>query len=196
MTLPEGIILTAIISISVTSFLRKEFRPVNYLLFLILALTLISTQKIIKSERSNELIVYNVPGSTVTGIRTGRSLRLFTLDEKIPAEVIRHCSTLGIRIETINSVTRPVCLRAGTKKILIAGEIDSGILKVTSPDIIILSGSRPVIKNLTSLDKFPERIITSSEVSPGFRLPDTLISKLKHPVHSLRKSGAFQMDLI
>jgi len=195
MTLPEGIILTAIIALSFTAFVRKEFRPLNILLFLILSYAIISTQRIIKTERSNELIVYNVPGATVTGIRTGSTLKLISPEDEVQAEVIRHCATLGIRVERIKSGTVPVCLKAGTRKILIADEIDSGILRATAPDIIILSGSRPIIKDLSVSAKFPEIIITSSEVSPGVKLPDAILSQLKQPVHSVRKTGAFLMDL-
>lgn len=196
MTLPEGIILTLIIALSFTAIVRKEFRSQNILLLLILSLVIISTQRIIKTERSNELIVYNVQGSTVTGIRTGRTLRLISPENEIKAEVMRHCSTLGIRIERIKTGNGPVCLKAGTKKILITKEIDSALLRAATPDIIILSGTKPVIKDLTFPAKLPEIIITSSEVSSGFRLPDPLISQLKQPVHSIRKSGAFLMDLI
>lgn len=196
MTLPECIILTAIIVVSVTAIVRKEYRPVKFLLFLILALAIISSEKIIKTKRSNELIVYNIPGSTVTGIRTGSTLNLISQENEVAAEVIRHCSTLGIRIEKIKTGTGPLCFKAGTKKILIAGEINSSTLSATTPDIVILSGSRPVIKDLTVSAKYPEIIITSSEVGSGFRLPDSLNSKLKRPVHYTRKSGAFLMDLI
>ncbi|MBK9390799.1 MAG: ComEC/Rec2 family competence protein [Bacteroidetes bacterium] len=196
MTLPEGIILTSIIALSLTAIVKKEFRSQNILLVLILSLVIISTQRIIKTERSNELIVYNVPGATVTGIRTGRTLKLISPEKEIKTEVMRHCSTLGIRIERIKAGNGPVCLMAGTKKILIAGEINSAILRATTPDIIILSGSKPVIKDLSVPAKLPEIIITSSEVISGFKLPDHLSSQLKQPVHSIRKSGAFLMDLI
>ncbi|MBI5009752.1 MAG: ComEC family competence protein [Bacteroidia bacterium] len=191
LTVPEFIILTVIIACVLTVIIRKEFRPVNLLLFLILVYTAVSVNEGLKTGRSNELIVYNVPGSTVTGIRAGRSMYLYTSVNEIPSEVIRHCSARGIKIKKTQYVPDQVCLKAGNRRILIANYIDADILSSTLPDIIILSGTRPILKDLSKSGKMPEMILTSSEVSPGFRLPSSIAAQLKQPVHNVRKSGAY-----
>jgi competence protein ComEC len=196
MTLPEFIILTVIFAILFASVVRKEFRPVNLLLFLILVYAGVSVNSHIKTVRSNELIVYNIPGSTVAGIRTGRSMYLYTSVNEIPSEVIRHCSTMGIRITKTQTVQQPLFLKAGETKILLSDTIDSDILSATLPDIIILSGTRPSFKDISALDERPEMIITSSEVSSGFRLPSAITAQLKHPVFNVRKSGAYLSGLL
>lgn len=196
MTLPEFIILTLIFAILFASVVRKEFRPVNLLLFLILVYAGVSVNSHIKTVRSNELIVYNIPGSTVAGIRTGKSMYLYTSVNEIPSEVIRHCSTMGIRITKTQTVQQPIFLKAGETKILLSDTIDSDILSATLPDIIILSGTRPSFKDISALDERPEMIITSSEVSSGFRLPSAITAQLKHPVFNVRKSGAYLSGLM
>jgi len=196
MTLPEFFIMTLIVAITFTVFVRKEYRPVNLLLFLILIYAGISVKKVLKTGRSNELIVYNVPGSTVTGLRAGRSMYLYTSVNEIPSEVIRHCSAMGIKINKTQLVLHPVCLKSGNRRILIANNIDADILSSTLPDIIVLSGKRPLIEDISASGKIPERIITSSEVSSGFRLPPSITAQLKQPVHNVRKSGAFLSELM
>jgi competence protein ComEC len=196
MTFHEFFYLTAIIAIAFKMAVRKEFRPVNLLLILILIYAGVSGKKVLKTRRSNELIVYNIPGSTVTGVRTGRSMYLYTSVKEIPSEVIRHCSTLGIRIIKTQTVQNPVCIKTGDIRILIADKIDVDILSSTQPDKIILSGIRPVINDIYAMKNLPESIIISSEVSSGFRLPSSLTEKLGQPVHYVRKSGAYLSDLV
>ncbi len=196
MTISEFVIMTAIIACIITVIIRKEIKPVNLLLFLILIYTAFSVNKLIKTGRSNELIVYNVPGSTITGIRSGRSMYLYSSVNEIPSEVIRHCSTLGIKIKKTQHFQDPVCLKAGNKKILIAENIDADVFSTTQPEIIILSGKRPLIKDLSASGKIPEMIIASSEVSSGFRLPSSITAQLRQPVHYVRKSGAYLSGLM
>jgi competence protein ComEC len=194
-TLPEFFILSLIIAITFHAVLRKEFRPVNLLLILILLYAGVSMIGILNTGRSNELIVYNIPGATVAGIRTGRSMYLYTSVNEVPSEVIRHCSTKGIKIKKIQSVQNPVCLKAGGRRILISNKIDMNILSSTQPGIIILSGTRPLIQDISAMENMPEIIITSSEISSGFRLPAVITAQLKQPVHNIRKSGAYLSGL-
>ena len=195
MTVPECILLTCIITTLCYVLIFRKFRLVNYLLGLILIASVVVTVKEISVRRSNELIVYNVQGRSVVGIRTGRILNLYSKGENIAAEVLRHSSTLGLRIKEIIAIEKTACIKTGGRIILISEYIDSEILTEASPDIVILTGMKPRIGEFTGLKSYPDMVIITSEATAGIRLSDDLASHLNSPVHNTKKSGAFIMSL-
>ena len=194
MTVPGCILLTGIIALLCSIVLDRQFRFVKYLLSLILIISFTSTCRSIYLRKTNELIVYNSPGETVVGIRAGKILNLYSSCEDIPVEVTRHCSTLNLTIEKTerNGIT---CIQAAGKKILISGRLSRTIMSNLSPDIVILSGSKPRIEDWTLLKTYPELVILSSEVSSGFNLSASFSSQINTRLINIRKSGAFTMGL-
>ena len=195
MTVSECILLTGILALFCSIVLDRQFRFVRFLLSLILIISFTDTCRSISIRKTNELIVYNSPGKTVVGIRTGKILNLYSTGEDIPVEVSRHCSTLDLTIKDTNHPDAVSCIDAEGRKILISGSVDRTMLSSLSPDIVILTGSKPHIEDIGGLQKYPGMFILSSEVSSGFRLPGTFSSHFIMPVISIRKSGAVTMDL-
>ena len=195
MTVTECILLTGIIGSVCFALNNRQFRLTKFILKLTLIISFATTYRDISIRRSNELIVYNSPGATVVGIRTGKILNLYSTEENITAEVLRHSSTLRLKIEKIDHGNGIVCIEAAGKKVLISGSIGKSVLSSVSPDIVILAGSKPLIKDCSGLHQYPEMVILSSEVAAGFRLSDNFSSLLNKPIFNLRKSGAFKMSL-
>ncbi len=99
------------------------------------------TVRDILSKTTNELIVYNTPGISAIGIRTGKILNLYSDTSAVPAEVKRHCSTLGLKIKDSHADKRsPYIIRAGRKTVLISGFLNKKMLENVRPDISILIG--------------------------------------------------------
>lgn len=195
MTVTECILLTGLIATLCTALLNKQFRPVKFILSLALIISFVTTCRDISVRKSNELIVYNSPGATVVGIRTGKILNLYSTEGNITAEVMRHSSTLGLKIEKIDHGNGLTCVEAEGRKILISRSIEKSILSSLSPDIVILEGSKPRIEDCSGLRKYPEIVILSSETASGFRLSDNFSTFLNKPAFNIRKSGAFKMSL-
>jgi competence protein ComEC len=195
MTVTECILLTGIIAALCTVLINRQLRTVKILLVMTIMISAASTFREISLRRSNELIVYNSPGATVIGIRTGKILNLYTTERDITAEVLRHSSTLGLKIERLDYGNGTTFIKVAGRKILISGSIGKSELSSLSPDIVILAESRPLIKDCSDLQEYPEMVIISSEVTSGFSLPDDFSSLLNNQVYNIRKSGAFTMSL-
>jgi competence protein ComEC len=195
MTVPECILLTIVISLLGAYIIKRDTQSITYLLVVILMISTVSTAKNISVRRSDELIIYNVPGKTAVGIRTGKDLILYSTEGTVTAEVTRHCSNLNLRIAGIHTIDKPVGILAGEKRILLAEMLTRKSLSEASPDILILTGTRPHIKECSGIDRYPENVIISSECSSGLRIPGDFKGLLKNPVWHVRKNGAFMMTL-
>jgi len=195
MTVAECILLTATVSLFCITVINKNLKPVTLLLFSVLLITIASAIKSINVRRSSELVVYNIQGVTEAGIRSGNSLFLYSSDGTVSAEVLRHCSTLELKIESVNILKGETLIKTGSSKILITGSLSRNILTETTPDIVVLSGSKPVIKNCSGLSSYPEMVILSSEINPYFRISDDFASLIKKSVYNTRVYGAFKMKL-
>jgi competence protein ComEC len=195
MTVPECMLMTGVISLLCLTLINREFRAIKYLLFLVLWISCATTAKDISIRRSDELIVYNVQGATIVGIRTGKTINLYSQEGKIPDEVLRHSSTLDLNIETFSSGNAASCIKVAERRILITNSISKALLAKVSPDIVILAGTKPNIKDCSGVNKYPEMVILSSETATGFRISADFANLLLKPVHNTRKSGAFKMIL-
>lgn len=195
MKVPESILLLAIISIAFSSITKREFHQTRFLLALILLFAGLSSVRNIITKRSNELIVYNTPGVTTVGLRAGKILYLYSSDNELAPEIKHQCAIQNISLKKINNERGRVIIKPGDKDILISEKIDAGILDKLKPDIIILSGIRPIITGLSSDAEYQGIIIASSESGSGFSLPENSLSRLRQPVHYVRRQGAFILDL-
>jgi hypothetical protein len=143
------------------------------------------------SKTTNELIIYNTPGSATIGVKTGKILNLYADTTVVRPEVYRHASSLGLRIKTNTLNDSYQCLETGNKKILITSVMNNLIIRTYNPDIVILTGIRPAIENNLSMSHPPELIIVSSRAVSGFRFPLQTVRSPVDSIHLVRKSGAF-----
>ena len=191
MTTIECILLTGTIFIFSYFLLKKRpfsiFYPIGVLILFVMAGTVTE----ISTRTTNELIVYNSPGSSTIGIRTGKILNLYSDTSLVGPEVKRHCATLGLKIKNNTLKNKFYCIRSGEKNILIASSPDRNILQRFIPDIVILTGVRPEIENYLSFRPSPETLIITSEAASGFRIPQQVNLTGIDTLHFVRKAGAF-----
>jgi competence protein ComEC len=171
--------------------MKKKSFPLYYPLLLFLLLAIAGTKKDVVSKTTNEIIVYNTPGSSTIGIRTGKILNLYADSSLVVPEVKRHCATLGLKIKStlINNNYR--CIAAGGKKILMTNYLNNEIIRNFVPDFLILTGSNPRVSNDADLVHFSGCIIVSSEPRTGFYLHRNSIIPATKPIYYVRHSGAF-----
>lgn len=191
MTTVECILLSGTIFLISYFILKKQsfsiFYPFSVLILFVIAGTLVE----ISTRVTNEVIVYNTPGYSTIGIKTGKIINLYSDTTLAVPEVIKHCSTLGLKIKINTIKNNSYCIRAGEKNILICNSLNKNILQNFMPDIVILTGLRPEIENYLSFKQSPETLIISSGAASGFRIPQHLNVAGIDTVHLVRKSGAF-----
>jgi competence protein ComEC len=157
----------------------------------ILIWLLTGTVREISTRITNEVIVYNTPGHSTIGIRTGKILNVYSDTAATCAEVKRHCSTLGLKMHLNTTGNGNCCLMAGKVRILIAGSINNRIVDSFSPDLVILTGPAPGVQ--FTPDRGPKSVMTiiASEGSPHFLASPYNKSAKLYPVYLVKKSGAF-----
>lgn len=187
----ECICLSASIFLFSRWLIKKKTFPLYYPVSLFLLLVVASTKKDIVSKTTNEIIVYNTPGSSTIGIRTGKILHLYTDSTLVVPEVKRHCATLGLKIKSTLINTNCHCITAGGKKILMTNYVNNKIIRNFVPDYMILTGSSPRVSYDTDLGHFPGCIIVSSEPRTGFHLRQNNNVLATESIHYVRHSGAF-----
>jgi competence protein ComEC len=192
-----GMTTTGCILLTITVFLlcywllnRKSF-PVIYPAIFLLVFVINGLVKDLVLINTNELIIYNTPGSTTIGIKTGKILNLYADTTVVRPEVYRHSSTLGLKIKTTVLNNTYQCLETGNKKILITSVLNNLIIKNYNPDIVILTGTLSGIENNLSMPHPPELIIVSSKAPSGFRFPRQTALSGVDSIYFVRKSGAF-----
>jgi competence protein ComEC len=195
MTSFQCLLLFVFIFLFMWFLLKKDSIPVIYPLVSLLLLISAGTARNIMTRLSDELIVYNTVGSSTIGIRAGKTLFLFSDTSFTPPEVIRHCSTLGLRVKLTSDITNNYYLKAGQKNILVCSSIDNSLLNNYKPDIVILKGSYPNARKGVDLSYGPGTLIITSEASPAYNLRDILNIEKVGTLHYVRKSGAFTMRL-
>jgi hypothetical protein len=161
--------------------------PVSFLILFVA----VGTVREIVSKKTNELIIYNTPGSSTIGIRTGKILNLFTDTLIVVPEVKRHCASLGLKIKSTLIGNNYHCIIAGGKKILITNFLNTNIIHNFVPDYLVLTGPSPGIQNDLNMRPSPGSIIISSEPATRFRLYQKGIIPIADSIHYVRNSGAF-----
>ena len=149
------------------------------------------TIKDINNNSTGELVVYNSVNSSSIGIKIGNTMNLLTDTFPVNSDVIRHCSTRGLKLKTISFSNDPVFIETGGKKILICNSLNDRIIRLTNPETVIFACPHPLIDKHIPVSNPVKNIIISSGVSPGFQLPVKLITEDIDTVHYVKKSGAF-----
>jgi hypothetical protein len=171
--------------------LKKKSIPVSYIVFFFVFYIFTGTARDISSKMTNELIVYNTPGTSTIGIRTGKILNLFSDTSVVGPEVKRHCATLGLKIKSNVLKNKYYCLKTGGKKVLITSILNKNMIQQFMPDFLVITGSKPEIENDLKTLPFRGKIIVSSEASSGFHMSQRDICTDSDSIHFVRKSGAF-----
>jgi competence protein ComEC len=191
MTTVECILLSGVIFLFSCLIIKKKTFPVFYPFLIMSLFILAGTVRDISSRTTNDLIIYNTPGSATIGIRTGKILTVYSDTTPTRPEVIRHSASLGLRIKPARLVNNYYFIRVGTKKILITNILTRNTLRKYIADIVILTGSRPDIENDIALRHPPEIIIISSKATSVFCIPENFNVTGIDSIHFVRKSGAF-----
>jgi competence protein ComEC len=190
LAVPECILLTcAIFLFSFSLLKRKSIRSVYSLVFVAL-FVFAGTARDITTKRSAELVIYNTPGLSNIGVRTGKILNLYSDSATVAGDVSKHCATLGLKIEPRVLNNGYHLVRSEQESILITDRLDNDAFKELNPDIIILTSREPAIESDFHPGKSCSFIVVSAGVRSGF-LPlddvDTALCK----IHYVKKSGAF-----
>jgi competence protein ComEC len=191
MTSVECILLSVTLFLFSHFLLKKKSYSVLYPIWFLVLFVMAGTLIDISTRSTSEVIVYNTPGSSTIGIRSGKRLALYSDTSVAGQEVKRHCATLGLKTNTSVLKNNTVCIKAGEKKILISNTLNKIILQNFAPDIVILTGLRPQIEEKSVSGQFTGTLIITSEATSGFRLPQQIDLSQADTVHSVRKSGAF-----
>jgi competence protein ComEC len=190
MTTADCILLTITLFLLTTYLLKKEALSVLYpAIFLILVLGYRTVNQI-STKRSNELIVYNTPGTTTIAIRTGRVLNVYSDSSRIKQEVMKHSSTLGLKIKS-NVLNKNLNYIDAGKKILILNSFDERVIQRYKPDIVILTGMKSGINVYSNQEYLLPALVITSESPHGFTNSGRHKMIATDTVHFVRKSGAF-----
>ena len=191
LTTTECILLISALTLAAHFLLKKPRISLVYpaMAFLIFFITL--TIKDIRTSGKNELIVYNTPGKTTIGIKTGRLLTLYSSDINIPQAAIKHSSSLGLKISSFPLPERPVFLRAGSRNILITGSLLFKIPAGHTIDFLILTGRNPCFGKDHSFPFQISTYIITTEASAGYKSTAFSAKNDSIKVWSVRESGSF-----
>jgi competence protein ComEC len=191
MTTVECLLLSGTIFLFCHFLLKKKSFPVFYPVLFLSLFIFAGAVRDTSTRTANELIIYNTPGSSTIGIKTGKILNLYSDTVFVGPEVKRHCATLGLRLKTTDLVKNFYCIRTSGKKILICNQLSNNIIQNFVPDIVVLTGSRPEIEKNLTFRQPPKTFIISSEAASGFHIPEQIVLSGTDTVHFVRKSGAF-----
>ena len=191
MTMTGCILSVVIISLFMFWITKKDGKFLNLTLFFILIMAIYNLAATIHLKNTNELIVYNVSGKTVIGIRTGSTMNLFSSDTATITDVNRHCSALGLNQKLTKLHDTSAYIEVSGKKIVITNEINAATPEFSESDFIILTGQRPIIRSVQTLQFFRGTTIVSSSAYQRFRLPNDIASKLQY-IQYVRVSGSYR----
>lgn len=187
----ECILLTLTIFLFGYFFLKKGSISILYPLSSLLVLLIAGTLIEIKTRSTNELTVYNTPGSSEIGIRTGKILHLYTDRNEISPAVIKHCSMLGLKLISHSLNNNSFCLNVNGNKILICNSASKEMIQTIKPEIVILKGTGPYKPVNFATDRYPPTVIVTSKSSMNFGTLVKNRNKATDCVHITGESGAF-----
>jgi competence protein ComEC len=167
LTVPECILLSCTIFLFTYYFLKKKSIRFLYPVFFVCMFIIAGTARDIFTKKTNQLLIYNTPGASTIGIRTGKILTLYSDTTVVRAEVKRHCAVLGLKIKSVHLNERYDLFLAAGKKILVTSSLKNVNLQYLDPDIIVLTGSSPAFANIPMLAN-REVIVVQSGKIPEF----------------------------
>jgi len=195
LTTPECILLTIFIFLSLRFVLVKKSVPLRWPLFSLLLLLITGTIREITTRRTDELVVYNSIGHSTIGIRTGKTLHIFS-DTIVPGpEVNKHSSTLRLRKEQNLITDKPCLFITDAGKTLLTNNLNFNMISIYKPDILLIAGEKPFLERIDQpIGKF-KAVVVASETKPDYRTTLKIRSMNSDTVHFTRKEGAFRIKL-
>lgn len=182
-TVPECIVMIMMVFI-ITRFLTgKRKMSLFYPALSILAFILVSAITDIRVRNTNEIIVYNIPGSFATGIRTGKLMNVYSGIIPVGQDIRRQCSVLGIKIKAVKTENEFCLIKAGKRKILICNSGLKEKIKLTHPDIVVYNGNMKETEGV-ELNKSVYYVFSSG-------ISSVKNNTEKRNVHYTKKDGAF-----
>ncbi len=187
MTIPECILLSCTIFLFAFYFSKKKSISLIYPVIFLGLFAMAGTVRDLISKKTNQLIIYNTPGCTSIGIRTGKILNLYSDTSIVRAEVKRHCAVLGLTVKSHPIDKKCNLLKIAGKKILIAPSLKHTGLQQVEPEIILLTGPSPIIGNNFNLTH-KEVIVTRAG-----KISDYILKIRPSPdsIYFVRNSGAY-----
>lgn len=187
MTIPECILLSCTIFLFAFYFLKKKSIRLIYPVIFLSLFIMAGTVTDVISKRTNQIIIYNTPGCTSIGIRTGKILNLYSDTSVIRTEVKRHCAVLGLAIKSFPLDEKCNLFKIAGKKILMTSSLKYTGIKYMEPDIVILTGPKPVIGNNFNIAH--KEVI----VAQAGKISDLLLRNrdFSSAVYFVRNSGAY-----
>lgn len=195
LTTPECILLTVFIFLSLHFLLIRKSIPIKWPLSALFLLLITGTLREITTRRTAELVVYNSIGHSTIGIRTGKTLHLFS-DTLVPGpEVIKHSATLRLRTKQNLITDKPAILLTDEGKILLTDHLNFKMIVNYKPDILIITGEKPFLEKIEQpIEKF-EAVVVASGTKPDYRISLQIRSLNSDTVHFAGKEGAFRLRL-
>jgi competence protein ComEC len=175
--------------------LDRKSISVLYPMISMLLFALSGTSEDIITCSSNELIVYNSIGSSAIGIRSGKTLFLYTDTTAGIPEIVRHSASLGLRIEFASIENGFRNIKAGGKSILISNHLSNRLLREANPDVVVLTGRFPEIERSLKVARPVSSFIVAPNVKESNYLKRTINNQVAYQVHFVKKSGAWKMKL-
>lgn len=163
-------------------FTGKNRTGLHLSLSLLLVFVAYTSLNRIRTNTTNELIVYNIAGGRTMGIRTGEILNVWSDTLALDPVIDRHRSAAGLKVNLFAD-KGSLLVDANGRKVGFFGpdiEITPGI----DPDILILSGFKNNMKR--RLSHVPEKII----ILDGSQV-FTFSEQPMPPVYYIRKEGAY-----
>lgn len=190
----ESFMLFIFIFLLTLSLLNRKTIPLRIPLIALLVLEGAGSIRSIHDRVTGELIVYNGISESQAGIRTGRTLNLWSESDTLMPEAARHSMTRGLKVNKIHAGPDAHLIETGNKRILICNNLTKVLVQKTQPDIVILKGRFPRIDTEITPDYIPEAVVTGSEVSAGsLRISDPW--KSHSNIHDVGVLGACRIRL-
>lgn len=175
--------------------LKKPRIPVRYPLIMAFLLVCLITIQDIATMRSAEIIVFNIPNTTTFGIRSGKKLALYSSEDIVPQDITRYCATHRISIKKKSLRKDTFRLNAGNTSILITPRLNKYLSESVNPDLVILTGSHPVIDKGTNLQGQISKIVVSPEIRGSIRFSENPALSGIDSLHFIKESGAYRLRL-
>ena len=172
-------------------FLLKPRFSILYPLVSLLIILSVSTFREISIRNSNEIIVYNTPGLSSVGVRSGKILYLYSDSSFISPDVRKHAATLRLKIVTRTLTGKSYYLEEENYNLFIGNIEDIGEIKNVKPLISILS-VLPEIKQNRGISPPAEIAVFTPSVSP---VNQWNYKSLGDSLYIVKKEGAYIREL-
>jgi len=193
--IPSAIIMTFTIFISGYYLLYRKSISIHYPLISVLFLVLAGTLTEISARSTNELIVYNLSDRYAAGIRTGKLLNIYSDSIESGMEIARHKAMRRLDVKMNQTGRANYFCRAGESKIMIGSSINPDIAETICPDIVVISGAKPVFELNPEVCQSPSELVFTSARSGYLKIAEKDFISRIDSVHFVRESGAYRSSL-